>query len=346
MYLNNLEKVLEDEPKYRLKQAKEAVFQRLVGDWSEATNLSAPLREKLNRECPLQIRGEIIESASNAETLKAIITLRDGLKIESVLMRHADGRSTVCVSSQVGCPLGCRFCATGAMGFRRDLSAHEIVDQVLFFARILQKQGEHVSVKAAVGGQKITNVVFMGMGEPFLNYDNVIAAIKILNDKDGLNIGARKISVSTSGIVEGIQKLAEEKFQVNLAISLHAPDDELRSRLMPINRKYPLKEVLRAVDEYIKKTSRQVMFEYILLKGINDSEEDARKLARLMRKPLHFVNLIVYNPVDKKGMDPSSAGAVKKFRMVLEKAGVPVSERYRFGRDIKAACGQLVPYFE
>lgn len=352
MDLNNLEKVLEDEPKYRLKQAKEAVFQRLMGDWSEVTNLSAPLREKLNQECPLQIKGEIVESASNAETLKAIITLHDGLKIESVLMRHADGRATVCVSSQVGCPLGCRFCATGAMGFWRDLSSNEIVDQVLFFARLLQKQG----------GPKITNVVFMGMGEPFLNYDNVIAAIKILNDKDGLNIGARKISVSTSGIVEGIKKLAAEKFQVNLAISLHASDDDLRSKLMPINRKYPLADVLRAVDDYIKKTSRQVMFEYILLRGINDSEEDAKKLARLMRKPLHFVNLIAYNPVDpvksaeggvkqfnrvnKDGMEPSSAGAVKKFRMILEKAGVPVSERYRFGRDIKAACGQLVPYFQ
>ncbi|MBI5046052.1 MAG: 23S rRNA (adenine(2503)-C(2))-methyltransferase RlmN [Candidatus Niyogibacteria bacterium] len=331
MDLSCLEKILEGEPKYRLKQAKEAVFRRLINDWSEASNLSAPLREKLNQTCPLQVRGEIVESASNAETLKAIITLQDGLKIEGVLMRHKNKRNTVCVSSQVGCPLGCRFCATGAMGFRRDLSASEIVDQVLFFARFLQKRGE----------QKITNVVFMGMGEPFLNYDNVVAAIKILNDKDGLSIGARKISVSTSGVIEGIKKLANEKFQVNLAISLHAPDDDLRSQLMPINRKYPLKEVLRAVDDYIRKTSRQVMFEYILLKGINDSEEDAKKLARLMRRSLYFVNLIAYNVVDGKNMEPSSAQAIKKFKNILEKAGVVVSERYRFGRDIKAACGQL-----
>lgn len=330
MDLTYLDKILADEPKYRAKQSKEAIFKSLVENWQEAGNLPFQLKEKLKEKCPLEIKGEIVRSENGQGALKAIIILDDGLKIESVLMRHAGGRNTVCVSSQVGCPLGCEFCATGEMGFKRNLNIWEIVEQVLFFARMLKKENERVS-----------NIVFMGMGEPFLNYDNVLSAIRILNDKDGLNIGARKISISTSGITGGIEKLAKENIRVNLAISLHAPDDELRSNLMPVNKKYPLAKILRAVDNYIKKTSRQVMFEYLLLKGINDSKKQAEKLAKIMRKPLYFVNLIVYNSTGKKGMEPSLPGDVKKFKEVLEKAGVPVSQRYRFGRDIKAGCGQL-----
>lgn len=329
MNLDKLKEVLKSEPKYRFKQVQDAVFKSLISNWSSATYLPPKLREVLSEECPLEIRGEVV--GSDEGVLKALITLTDGLKIESVLMRHAGGRSTVCVSSQVGCPMRCGFCATGAMGFTRDLTADEIVGQVLFFARYLKAHGE----------ERVTNVVFMGMGEPFLNYDNVLSAVRTLNDKDGLNIGARKISISTSGVIEGIKKLAEENLQVNLAISLHAPSDELRLKLMPVNKKYPLEEVLSAVDSYIKKTSRQVMFEYIMLKGINDSKEDAEKLARLMNKPLHFVNLIAYNPTGKEGMEPSSHNAVRKFKEILEEAGVSVSERYRFGGEINAACGQL-----
>lgn len=330
MDINILDKILADEPKYRVKQSKEAIFKNLMENWQEAGNLPFQLKEKLKEKLPLEIKGEIICPGSGKGALKAIIVLDDGLKIESVLMRHAGGRNTVCVSSQVGCPLGCEFCATGEMGFKRNLNAWEIVEQVLFFARILKKENKRVS-----------NIVFMGMGEPFLNYDNVLSTVRILNDKNGLNIGARKISISTSGIVEGIEKLAKENIQVNLAISLHAPDDELRSNLMPINKKYPLAKILRAVEGYIKKTSRQVMFEYLLLKGVNDLKEQAEKLAKIMRKPLYFVNLIVYNPIGGKGMKPSLPGDVKKFKEILEKAGVPVALRYRFGRDIKAGCGQL-----
>ena len=328
-----MESILANEPKYRLKQIKEAIFKNLAEDWSEATSLPPKLRKELNEKCPLKINGEIIQTAKNnaAGAAKAIIILADGLKIESVLMPHKGERFTVCVSSQVGCPLGCVFCATGASGFRRNLTAMEITEQVLFFARHLKK----------TSAKKITNVVFMGMGEPFLNYDNVLASIRILNDKDGLNIGARKISVSTSGLIEGIEKLAEEKLRVNLAISLHSPETDLRSALMPVNRKYPLKNVLVAADNYIRKTSRQVMFEYILLKGVNDTPAHAEKLAKLMRKPLYFVNLILYNPIGRKGLKPSAPRDVKKFKEILERAGVAVSERYRFGRKIKAACGQL-----
>lgn len=329
MKLDNLKEVLKNESKYRLKQANEAIFKSLIDDWSSASYLPPKLRETLNKECNLDVKGEVIGSDESA--LKAIITLDDGLMIESVLMRHTGGRSTVCVSSQVGCPMKCGFCATGAMGFSRNLTKDEIVGQVLFFARYLKKRGN----------ENITNIVFMGMGEPFLNYDNVLSAIRILNDKEGLNIGARKISISTSGVIDGINKLAEENLQVNLAISLHASYDELRSRLMPVNIKYSLEEVLSAVDSYIKKTSRQVMFEYIMLSGINDSKEDAKKLAKIMKKPLYFVNLIVYNPTGKEGMEPSSHNSVRKFKEILDKAGAHVSERYRFGGEINAACGQL-----
>ena len=214
------------------------------------------------------------------------------------------------------------------MGLKRSLETWEIVAQVLFFARYLKKNKE-----------RVTNVVFMGMGEPFLNYQNVIESIKILNDKDGFNLGARHFSISTVGIVEGIKKLANEKLQINLAVSLHAPDNELRSELMPINKEYPIQKVLNAVDDYIKKTRRRVMFEYVMIKDLNDSIEHAKALARLIKKPLCFVNLISYNPTGT--LKSSSSLRIKKFKEILEKRGVVVTQRYRFGQDIKGACGQL-----
>jgi 23S rRNA (adenine2503-C2)-methyltransferase len=226
------------------------------------------------------------------------------------------------------------------MGFKRNLEVFEIIGQVLFFARYLKESSE-----------KITNLVFMGMGEPFLNYENVIQAIKIINDKEGFNLGARKISISTVGIIEGIEKLSNEKLQVNLAISLHAPTDKLRSKIMPINKKYNLREVFKAVDNYIEKTNRKVMFEYLMIKDLNDSSECARELVKLIKKPLYFVNLISYNPVENilteghynptENFQSSPKEIIKNFKNILEKEGVSVTERYRFGRDIKAACGQL-----
>lgn len=338
MEFPQLEEVLKKEPNYRLKQVIEALFKDLIDDWSKTTTLPLVLREKLNREFPLRLESKIFLSRGK-KSIKALITLKDGLKIESVLMRHRD-RNTVCVSSQVGCPLGCTFCATGKMGFKRNLEVFEIIEQVLFFARYLKESGG-----------KITNLVFMGMGEPFLNYENVLGAIRILNDKEGLNLGARKISISTVGIIEGIEKLSNEKLQVNLAISLHAPTDKLRSKIMPINKKYNLRKVFSAVDNYIEKTNRKVMFEYLMIKDLNDSSECAKELARLMKKPLYFVNLISYNPVGgisteghynpTGAFQSSSKETIKKFKNILEKEGVFVTERYRFGRDIKAACGQL-----
>ena len=338
MNLTQLKEVLKGEPNFRFKQVKKAIFQDLIEDWTKATILPLSLRENLNEKCPLVINAKLSVSGDD-RTAKALITLKDNLRIESVLMRHPprsknfllrdkDARNTVCVSSQVGCPLGCMFCATGKMGFKRNLEALEIVEQVLFFARYLKKLRE-----------KVTNVVFMGMEEPFLNYDNVLEAIRILNEKDSFCLGARHFSISTVGIIEGIKKLAKEKLQVNLAISLHAPDNDLRSKIMPINKKYSIEKILTAVDEYIKITRRKVMFEYIMIDNLNDSPSEAKELAKLMKKPLYFVNLISYNPT---GIFHASSGdKIKKFKEVLEKAGIPVTQRYRFGKDIKAACGQL-----
>ena len=374
MDLSKLEKLLAGEPAFRKKQVKQLVFCDLIDNWSEATTLSLGLRAKLEKYWPLEIEAGTFV-AKDKRTAKALFILSDGLRVESVLMRHQE-RNTICVSSQVGCALGCSFCATGKLGFKRDLTAGEIVAQVLFWARWL-KNGEFVARVAslprgchapAVAGarndivNKINNIVFMGMGEPLLNYDNVLAAIKIINDPNGLAIGARHISISTVGIVEGIERLTQEPIQVNLAISLHAPTDELRFKLMPVNNKYPIKKVLSAVDKYIAKTRRKVMIEYIMIKGLNDSEKQARQLVKILKRPLVFVNLIAYNPTGtftpleilqkshgvKKdnqksltGFKPSSVGQIKKFKDILMAAGIQALERYRFGEGIEAACGQL-----
>ncbi len=327
MNIEKLEKVLEPEPKYRLKQARDAVFKNFISDWSGATFFTKDLREKLDKAVPLEINAEILISKKE-DSVKAKITLKDGLKIELVLMRHKDNRNTVCVSSQVGCPLGCLFCATGKMGFKRNLTADEILEQVIFFERYLKLEG-----------LRVTNITFMGMGEPFLNYDNVLKAIRIFNDKEYFNIGARSISISTAGIIEGIKKFSEEGLPANLAISLHAPNDKLRKFLMPIDKKYPLPEVLLAVDDYIKKTKRKVMFEYVLIKNINDSDECAKELAGFMHKKLYFVNLILYNATGI--FRASDAKRVEKFKSMLKKEKINFSQRYRFGDDIQAACGQF-----
>lgn len=326
--LKKIESTLQSEPKFRLKQAQKLIWVDLIKNWDEATVFPKNLRSKLNQVCPLEIFAREFFSLDK-ETTKAIIRLSDGLEIETVLMKHRDGRNTVCVSSQVGCPLGCGFCATGGLGFTRNLKASEILEQVLFFARELRQKN-----------QRVSNVVFMGMGEPFLNYDEVLKAIRLLNDPEVLNIGARNISVSTAGITEGIRKFSTEGLQVNLAISLHAPNNVLRQKLMPITKKYPLQKIFSAVDEYIEITNRRVMFEYVLIDRVNDSRREAEELMKLFRrKPLYFLNLIVYNPT--KMFKPSPKMRVLKFKEALEKSGLKVTLRHHFGGEINAACGQL-----
>ncbi|MBU1864722.1 MAG: 23S rRNA (adenine(2503)-C(2))-methyltransferase RlmN [Candidatus Omnitrophica bacterium] len=330
MNLIELEKFLKGQPSFRARQVKAAIFKNLIESWDEASPLPKDLRESLKKNFSLEITGAVMES-KDKKTIKAAIKLEDGEIIESVLLKHNDGRNTVCLSSQVGCPLGCRFCLTGKMGFIRNLEFFEILIPLLFFARHLKKSEE-----------KITNIVFMGMGEPLLNYDEVIDAIRTINDENGFNIGARKISISTVGIIEGIKKLAREKMQINLAISLHAPNDSLRSQIIPFNQSHPLKNLLKTVSYYIEKTNRRVMIEYLMIKGINDKPELAFELVNLLKDSLgklFFVNLIKYNATGD--YQPSDQKDIENFKRILEKNGVPVVERYRFGENIKAACGQL-----
>lgn len=345
-------------PLFRFKQAKRNVFARLIESWDAATDLPEDLRALLTREVPIEsISVQRLLESENKDTLKALFATSDGLFIEAVLMRHDRGRRTVCVSSQVGCPMKCSFCATGKLGFKRNLTAEEIVDQVLFFSRLLNKKREPRSRRfATLRGERVTNVVYMGMGEPMNNYDNVMASIRALNDKNGLNLGARHISISTCGIVPGIKKLTKEKLQVNLAISLHAASDETRSRLMPVNAAYPLARLMKAVAEYAVATRRKVMFEYILISGINDSDEHARSLAALIgRNKLYHINLIKYHKAQAKSVTlPGAIGATPEYRAptrervnrffnILKKSGVSCTFRISFGEDIAGACGQLAP---
>lgn len=328
--ISKIAKTISQYPSFRQKQAINAVFQELINSWDEATSLPKDLRVKLKDECPLSIEARVSLSFDK-KTAKASITLIDGLMIETVLIRQAD-RQTVCVSSQVGCSLNCRFCATGSFGFERNLTADEIVEQVIFWSRYLKRFKK-----------RVTNVVFMGMGEPFLNYDQIIKAIKVINELDKFNIGARHISISTAGVVEGIKKLSQEPLQVNLAVSLSASNNKLRNQIIPLNKKYPIEEVLKATRDYINQTNRRVMIEYVMLKDINDSRKCAEELVKLLQSRLgrlFMVNLISCNQIDK--YQPSSRKTIDTFKKILEENKIEVTERYRFGREIKGACGQLI----
>ncbi len=333
MDLQKLQTVLEGrrEPKYRLAQAKRAFYVELLDGWDAVSVYGKELREACKAAIPWDVLSEVrLKESPDGSTVKALLACVDGCKIEAVLMCHNDERNTVCVSSQVGCAMGCTFCATGTMGLTRNLTAEEIVGQVLYFARFLKKKNEVV-----------TNVVLMGMGEPFNNYDEVMKALRTLNDHEGFNMGARRMSISTSGLIPGILKLADEPLQVNLAISLHSPFDDRRSKLMPVNKAFPLAKLMDAVRTYMEKTNRKVMFEYLLLKGINDREEDALALADLLPDyRLVHVNVIKYHPTQ------GFAGTERPERIAfvdkLHELGVPATHRVTFGEDIEAACGQLV----
>ena len=342
------------EPAFRAKQIYNWLFQRLVTDFSAMTNLPLALRNRLAEEAsigPMIVRSE--QHSKDDRTRKILLELDDGKLIESVLMLYPplgenSARATVCVSSQAGCAYGCTFCATGQMGFDRHLSAGEIVAQVLYFARELRAAPWTAKgLPGSVPIDHITNIVLMGMGEPLHNYDNVLQALRILNSPDGFYLGARHMTVSTVGLVPAIRKLSQEALQVNLAISLHAPTDELRSRTMPVNRKYPIKELLDACRDYIAVTRRQVTFEYVLLAGINDTPEYAHRLGELLAPLQQFahVNCI---PVNATSADyrPPSGEAIRAFRNVLYEHGVSNSVRAERGDDIAAACGQLRTRFE
>jgi 23S rRNA (adenine2503-C2)-methyltransferase len=327
MDLNSLNNILSDYPSFRKKQVYRFIFKNLIDNWDEATSLPADLRMELKKNFSLDIEHKAYFSKHD-DAVKALVTFADGAQVETVLMKHSDGRNTVCVSSQVGCALGCDFCATGKLGFKRNLTSSEIIAQVLLFNIILKKSQA-----------KVTNIVFMGMGEPMRNYQAVMESIKFMNDKDIFNLGARRFSVSTVGVVDGIKKLAQEPLEINLAVSIHAPNDILRSKLMPINNKWNLKQLFLAIDNYIHITNRRVMLEYTLMGGVNDSLDQAAQLCQLVTNKLCFVNLITYNKT--KFYTPPKPEVIKKFENFLIKNHVACTTRQRFGHDIAAACGQL-----
>jgi 23S rRNA (adenine2503-C2)-methyltransferase len=320
---------------YRASQIFHAVFKEGKSDYAEMTTLSRHDIDLLKKNLPiLSVRPVSEYTSKDGLTKKVLFALNDDLRIESVYMQFRDGRVSVCVSSQVGCQMGCSFCATGKMKFGRNLTYEEIADQVLYFARPLMKKDKRIS-----------NVIYMGMGEPFMNYDNVMKSVEMLNNDKCLNIGIRNITISTSGICEGIDKLADSGLQVNLAVSLHSPDQDLRAKLMPVARKYPLDCLMASIKKYISVTNRRVTYEYIMLKGINDSEDQARRLAKLLKGQLCHINLIPYNAMAGKGtkdiMIGSDTERIEKFRGIIRKSAIPVTVRVSLGQDIMAACGQL-----
>ncbi len=342
------------EASFRAKQIYHWLYRGLVTDFAQMTNLSLALRERLAAEAsigPVIVRSEL--HSKDDRTRKILLELADGKLIESVLMLYpplgeSSARATVCVSSQAGCAFGCTFCATGQMGFARHLSAGEIVAQVLYFARELRAAPwAAVGLPGSMPIDHITNIVLMGMGEPLHNYENVMQALRILNSADGFNLGARHMTVSTVGLVPAIRRLSQEPLQINLAISLHAPTDELRSQTMPVNRKYPLTELLAAVQDYIKESGRQVTFEYVLLAGVNDTPEYAHKLGELLAplKQFAHVNCIPVNATSASYKAPQPE-AIRAFRDILFEHGVSNSVRAERGDDIAAACGQLRTQFE
>jgi 23S rRNA (adenine2503-C2)-methyltransferase len=343
--LSNLKNLLAElgQPSYRADQIWQGLYKHFWNTPEEFTNLPKALRERLGQ----MLRFEALKpvsylDSSDTQTRKTLFQLPDNRVIEAVLMKYGDPaslpstagepkkRRTLCISSQAGCAMGCVFCATGQMGFKRHLTSGEIVAQVMYYARMLQEQGENV-----------TNIVLMGMGEPFHNYDNTMAAIDRLNDPDGYNFGARRFTISTVGLVPMIRRFADEKRQVNLAISLHAADDEERSKILPVNKKYNIAKLLEACRYYVDQTGRRVTFEWALIDGVNDTEEVARRLASRLKGLLCHVNAIPLNPTTGyKGRATTRQGAAK-FKETLEQAGIPCTIRMRRGIDIQAGCGQL-----
>jgi 23S rRNA (adenine2503-C2)-methyltransferase len=318
------------EPKFRAKQIWEWVYAHYAADFCEMTNLPQSLRERLSglyRLSPLTPVDEWF--SSDRLTHKTLFRLSDGETIESVLMTY-ERRNTVCVSSQVGCPIGCTFCATGQCGFSRHLCSGEIIAQPLYFARHLRAQGRSVS-----------NIVVMGMGEPLLNYDAVWQAVETWNDRQGFDLGARRITLSTAGYVPGIERLAQESLQVGLAVSLHAADDGLRDQLVPLNQTYPLAELMGACREYVRLTHRRVTIEYALIDQVNDSVAQAHRLAELLRGLLCHVNLIPLNPTADGQYRPSTQPGVHTFARTLQEHQIPTTVRLGRGVDIEAGCGQL-----
>ncbi len=315
------------EKAFRVNQIYQWLHVKLVEDFDDMTNLSKDLREKLKTNFLIrQVKAVDRRTSANDETSKFLFELYDNRVIESVLMKYKHGNS-VCISSQVGCRMGCRFCASTLGGLERNLSASEMLDQIYQIQRIT--------------GERVSNVVVMGTGEPMDNFDELLKFITILTDEKGLNISQRNITVSTCGLVEKIRELADRQLQITLAISLHAPNDETRRELMPVANKYSIADILSACHYYFTKTGRRITFEYSLVKGVNDSRENAMELAGLLKRMNCHVNLIPVNPIKERNYTHSDLSFIQNFKNILEKYRINVTIRREMGSDIDAACGQL-----
>jgi 23S rRNA (adenine2503-C2)-methyltransferase len=354
------------EPLYRARQVLHWVYKELVTDFSQMTNLPAMLRDNLDEHLRIGSAELVAQKiSSDGWTRKVLLKMRDGSTVEAVLMLYHD-RATVCVSSQVGCAMGCSFCATGQMGFTRNLTSGEIVEQVVWFNRWLREhphrptpaQGRslkdkgkgvtseadwHTSDTSQSGAEikAITNIVFMGMGEPLVNYSHLWGAIRTLNSPQCVGLGVRRLTVSTVGIVPRIRQFAKEDLAVNLAVSLHAPNDTLRSEMVPINHRYPVADLIAACREYTEVTRRRITFEYVLISGVNDSLALAAELRDLLKGMLCHLNLIPLNPVPGTGMLATRREQVFAFQKIVEEVGISTTVRIERGVDIAAACGQL-----
>jgi 23S rRNA (adenine2503-C2)-methyltransferase len=334
---DELSKILEEwgEPSYRVRQLWGGLYRNLWKNAEQFTVFPKPLRQKLGSYFVFEsIFAEKESSADNGKTRKILFHTPQGNPVETVLMQTLD-RNTLCISSQSGCGMGCVFCATGQMGFIANLSSGQIIEQVLHFARLLKQENKTLS-----------NIVVMGMGEPFHNFENVIRAIDQLNDPNGFNFGERRFTISTVGIVPMIRKFAALKRQINLAISLHAADDELRSELLPINRKYPLNTLMEACREYVNLTKRRLSFEWVMIKNINDSIEQAYRLSKLLKGLLCHVNLIPLNPTAGYNGQAPAKQRIKEFKAVLEQQNIPCTVRLPRGISIHAGCGQLAAFHQ
>lgn len=320
--------------KYRAQQVWDWLYVKRVDEFSQMKNVNKECIQLLEEHFTIHTLSEAVKQESTDGTIKFLFKLQDGNLIETVLMSFNYGLS-VCVTTQVGCNIGCSFCASGLLRKNRDLDSGEIVEQIMQVQKYLD---------ARDAGNRVSNIVVMGIGEPFDNYDNLMAFLRVVNDPKGLAIGGRHITVSTSGIVPKMYKFADEDVRINLALSLHAPNDELRTQIMKINRAYPIEKLMEAVDYYTEQTNRRITIEYILLKDVNDHVEEAHQLAKLLHKKRHlaYVNLIPYNPVDEHGQyQRSEKASILAFHDVLMKKGIHSGVRQEQGTDIDAACGQL-----
>jgi len=312
---------------FRLKQIFEWIYKKNVTSFDEMTNLSVDLRNFLNENFQLfSLKLKDTQESQNEQTKKYLFELHDGFLIESVLIL-SENRKTICLSTQVGCPVKCSFCASGKKGFFRNLKSHEIIEQILHISNDIKKKPSHI--------------VFMGMGEPLLNLDELLQAIKIISYETYFNISQRRITISTVGILENLKKLKEKKLKVNLALSLHAPTDEIRNKIIPYSKRYKLQDLISELASYFEKTKRDISFEYILIENVNDSIKDAEQLAKLLKNFQGFINLIPFNPIKGLNYKKPSNSRIQEFKAYLKSKKLNVTQRYTKGDDIAAACGQL-----